>query len=120
LDSIIKHKRATKVDNKFKHALFAPSWGNNAAIELGLGDQVVEKLLSFGYKVTLRPHPETLKSSSKIINKIISKHSNNKMFIYEEGVSSLDAFHQSDFMTYSLIYQKRLIIQNIKRLMLFL
>jgi CDP-glycerol glycerophosphotransferase (TagB/SpsB family) len=98
LDSIIKHKKATKVDNMFKHALFAPSWGNNAAIELGLGDQVVEKLLSFGYKVTLRPHPETLKSSSKIINKIISKHGNNKMFTYDQCVSSLDSFYQSDFM----------------------
>jgi len=98
LDSIIKHKKPTKVGNEFKHALFAPSWGHNAAIELGFGDQVVEKFLSIGCKVTLRPHPETLKSSSKIISKIISKHSNNKMFIYEEGVSSLDSFHNSDFM----------------------
>ena len=98
LDSIIKHKQPIKVDNEFKHALFAPSWGHNAAIELGLGDQVVEKLLSFGCKVTFRPHPETLKSSSKIINKIISKYYNNKMFIYDESVSSLDSFYQSDFM----------------------
>ena len=98
LDSIIEHKQSTKVDNEFKHALFAPSWGHNAAIELGLGDQVVEKLLSFGYKVTLRPHPETLKSSSKIINKIISKHGNNEMFTYDQCVSSLDSFYQSDFM----------------------
>jgi hypothetical protein len=98
LDSIIKHKQPIKVDNEFKHALFAPSWGHNAAIELGLGAQVVEKLLSFGCKVTFRPHPETLKSSSKIINKITSKHYNNKMFIYDESVASLDSFYQSDFM----------------------
>ena len=98
LDSIIKYKKATKVNNDFKHALFAPTWGSNAAIELGFGDELVKKLLTFGYKVTLRPHPETLKSSSKIINKIVSKYSNNKMFIYESGISSLDSFHQSDFM----------------------
>ena len=98
LDSIIKRKRPIKVDNEFKHALFAPSWGHNAAIELGFGNQVVEKLLSFGCKVTFRPHPENLKSSSKIINKIINKHCNNKMFIYDESVSSLDSFYQSDFM----------------------
>jgi len=98
LDSIVKDNLLVKVDDQFKHALFAPSWGPNAAIELGLGEQVVEKLLSFGYKVTLRPHPETLKSSAKIINKIIDNHSSNKMFIYEKGVSSLDSFHESDFM----------------------
>jgi len=98
LDSIIKHKQSKEVDNKSRHALFAPSWGPNAAIEMGLGDQVVEKLLSFGYKVTLRPHPETLKSSSAIVNKIISKHDKNEMFFYDESISSLDSFHQSDFM----------------------
>ena len=99
LDYIIEHKQPPrKVDNEFKHALFAPSWGHNAAIELGLGDQIVEKLLSFGYKVTLRPHPETLKSSSKIINKIISKHYDNNMFIFDECISLLDSFYQSDFM----------------------
>ena len=98
LDSIIKQKQLTKVNKDLKHGLFAPSWGHNSAIELGLGDKIVEKLLSFGYKVTFRPHPETLKSSSKIINKIIRKHSRNKMFNYEENVSSIDSFHDSDFM----------------------
>ena len=98
LDSIIKNKQPVKDNNDFKHALFAPSWGHNAAIELGFGDQVVERLLSFGYKVTFRPHPETLKSSSKIIDKIISKNSSNNMFFYEKSVSSLDSFYQSDFM----------------------
>jgi hypothetical protein len=98
LDSIIKHKQPSKVENKTKHALFAPSWGINAVIELGLGGQVVEKLLSLGYKVTLRPHPETLKSSSKIVNKIVRMHSKNNKFIYEEGVSTLDSFYKSDFM----------------------
>jgi len=98
LDSLINDKQPIKVDNNFKHALFAPSWGHKAAIEMGLGDQIVEKLLSFGCKVTFRPHPETLKTSSKIIKKIIHKYCTNKMFIYDESVSSLDSFYQSDFM----------------------
>jgi hypothetical protein len=98
LDSLINDKQPKKANNEFKHALFAPSWGHNAAIELGLGDQVIEKILSFGCKVTFRPHPETLKSSSKIINKIINKYHKNNMFTYDESVSSLDSFYQSDFM----------------------
>ena len=98
LDSLINDKRPMKLYNNFKHALFAPSWGLNAAIELGLGDRVIDKLLSFGCKVTFRPHPETLKSSSKIINKIINKYRKNNMFFYDRSVSSLDSFYQSDFM----------------------
>jgi hypothetical protein len=98
LDSIIKHKQPLKASNKIKHALFAPSWGVNATIEAGLGEQIVEKLLSFGYKITLRPHPETLKTSLKVIQKIINKHCNNKMFFYDESVVSLDSFYESDFM----------------------
>ena len=97
-DSIIKNNYQEKINNEVTHALFAPTWGPNACIELGLGRRVIEKLLSYGYKVTFRPHPETLKSSSKIINKIISKYRTNKMFIYDECISSLDSFHQSDFM----------------------
>jgi len=98
LDSLVNDQKPVKVDNEFKHILFAPSWGPNAAIELGLGDQVIKKLLSFGCKVTFRPHPETFKSSLKLINKIISKYSINKMFTFDESISSLDSFYQSDLM----------------------
>jgi hypothetical protein len=98
LDSLINYKQPIKVDKVLKHALFAPSWGKNGAIELELGDQVVERLLTFGYKVTLRPHPETIKTSFKLIDKILNRHSSNKMFVYEKDVSSLESFHQSDFM----------------------
>jgi CDP-glycerol glycerophosphotransferase (TagB/SpsB family) len=98
LDSIINSKFQIKRKNDCKCALFAPSWGNNAAIELGLGDKVVKKLLSFGYKVILRPHPETFKSSPSIIHKIVNNYIDNKMFRYEENVGSLESFYESDFM----------------------
>jgi len=99
LDNIINHSNESKkVDNILRHALFAPGWGVNAAIELGLGDQIVGKLLSMGYEVTFRPHPETWKSSPKIIKSIIKKYSNNKMFNYDENVGQLDSFYNSDFM----------------------
>ena len=99
LDNIINHSNESKkVDNILRHVLFAPSWGVNAAIELGLGDQIVGKLLSMGFEVTLRPHPETWKSSPQIIKNIIKKYSNNIMFNYDESVGQLDSFYNSDFM----------------------
>ena len=99
LDSIINENLIVKkVDNVLNHALFAPSWGINAAIESGLGGEIVGRLLTMGYKVTLRPHPETWKSSSRIIKSIIKKYSSNQMFFYDENVGLLDSFYNSDFM----------------------
>jgi hypothetical protein len=98
LDSIIENNEQLKVKNVSTHALFAPSWGNNAAVESGLGAKLVEKLLSIGCKVTFRPHPETIKSSAKIVNEIISTYSKNELFVYEESISSLNSFYDSDFM----------------------
>lgn len=82
LDSIISNKQKIKTSKAKKHVLFAPSWGPNAAIESGLGDLIIEKFLSLGFKVTFRPHPETLKNYSKIIQKIISKYSKNNWFFF--------------------------------------
>ena len=98
IDYILKQKLSKKDDIQIENVLFAPSWGPNAAIESGIATLVVEKLLSFGYKVTFRPHPETIKSSFRKINHIKSKYSKNKMFVYDSCISSLDSFHNSNFM----------------------
>ena len=99
LDKIISENFPLKeANNVLNHALFAPSWGEKATIELGLGDQIIGKLLSLGYKVTLRPHPETWKSSSKIIKTLINKYTSYELFNYDESVGLLDSFYNSDFM----------------------
>ena len=99
LDRIIDENHPVmKVNTDLNHALFAPGWGENAAIESGLGEPIIEKLLSMGYRVTLRPHPETWKSSAKVIKGIIKKFSSHKMFNYDKNVGYLDSFHNSDFM----------------------
>lgn len=44
-----------KRDNNIIHALLAPSWGHDGAIESGLGLKVVDSLIKRNIKVTLRP-----------------------------------------------------------------
>ena len=39
---------------------------------------LIQKLLNFGYLVTLRPHPESLKSHSKIIEGLVLNFSETK------------------------------------------
>ncbi|WP_019216299.1 CDP-glycerol glycerophosphotransferase family protein [Legionella tunisiensis] len=69
LDSIkAEYKNSLKElkrDKNTLHALLAPSWGSYGTIESGLGLKIVDSLIMKNIKVTLRPHPQTVKFARK-------------------------------------------------------
>ncbi|MDA8708163.1 CDP-glycerol glycerophosphotransferase family protein [Hellea sp.] len=103
LDSIVKEKaqregiKKASQDSKH-HYLIAPSWGPNGTIETGLGEKIVDLLLSNDARVTLRPHPQTIKFAPERIKPILDKHSNHPNFVYENNVQGQDSLHDSDTM----------------------
>lgn len=94
--------RKTNLENikENKVILIAPTWGKNAILELGKGSELIESIINQGYKVVLRPHPETLKHSMDKINKILKDFSDNDQFIFENNVSrDLTLFESSALVT---------------------
>lgn len=81
-----------------KHILFAPTWGSNCAIESGAAAPIISKLLIAGHRVTLRPHPQTIKLSAAQVQAIVDEHSKNPQFSFEANVTSQDSLHSSDIM----------------------
>ena len=81
-----------------KKILIAPSWGKQNLLETK-GLELVKILLDAGYHVTVRPHPMTMKKSSKIIKKIREKFKGNADFILETNTSSFDQL----FSSYAII-----------------
>jgi len=81
-----------------KKILIAPSWGKQNLLE-SKGLELVKILLDAGYHVTVRPHPMSIKKSSKIIKKINEKFKGNADFILETNTSSFDQL----FSSYALI-----------------
>lgn len=100
LDSIKKNassKKQTKTPKNKPHVLIAPSWGQvNVVADYGL--PIIENLLTNNYKVTLRPHPQTIKFSSDKLDHIKAQFSHNPDFIYEGSIDGEDSLHQSDLM----------------------
>jgi hypothetical protein len=80
-----------------KHVLIAPSWGNQGLIET-VGREIVQLLLDGDFKVTLRPHPQTVKFAKGKIDTILNLFSSNPLFTFEVDVASQDSLHQSDVM----------------------
>ncbi len=81
-----------------KKILIAPSWGKKGLLETK-GLDLVKILLDAGYHVTVRPHPMSIKKSSKIIKKIREKFEGNADFILETNTSSFDQL----FSSYAII-----------------
>ncbi len=102
LDAIIeeakKRPKKEKNINAVQHILIAPTWGPEGTIESGAGEKIVDQLLEKGFKVTLRPHPQTIKFAKKRIDSILNKHSKNPLFAFEANVAGQDSLHESDIM----------------------
>ncbi len=102
LDSIIeesaKRPRKKKPIDAPKHVLIAPSWGEHGTIETGIGETIVDQLITKGYQVTLRPHPQTFKFAKDKIEPILQKHRNSPLFSYEGNVAGQNSLHDSDLM----------------------
>ena len=102
LDSIVAEASfrpsKTRAEGDPKHVLIAPSWGPDGVIETGVGKKLADKLLSDGYRVTLRPHPETIKHAKPAVDVIVKAHSTNPLFTYEANVAGQESLHDSDVM----------------------
>jgi len=80
------------------HYLLAPSWGKTGTIETGVGAKIVDALIGKGAKVTLRPHPQTIKFFGADVDAIVNKHKAHPNFNYENNVQGQDSLHASDVM----------------------
>jgi len=84
--------------NNKKNVLIAPSWGKQNLLE-STGIELIKILLDAGYHVTVRPHPMTVKKSSKLIKQIKEKFEKNPDFLLDTNTSSFEQL----FSSYALI-----------------
>ena len=80
--------------NNKKNVLIAPSWGKQNLLE-STGIELIKILLDAGYHVTVRPHPMTVKKSSKLIKQIKEKFEKNPDFLLDTNTSSFDQLFSS-------------------------
>ena len=84
----IEYKESyTKKSKKKKTILLAPTWGENAIVEIGKAPDLIDSIIDQGFQVVFRPHPETLKHSTKKIKLITEKYSKCSLFTLESNVS---------------------------------
>jgi YidC/Oxa1 family membrane protein insertase len=77
--------------------LIAPSWGKKNILE-SVGEQLVELLIHAGYRVIVRPHPETVKRTPEFIERIQRRFDNHEALTIELSVATNESLFKADVL----------------------
>jgi len=83
--------------NSSNIVLVAPTWGAANILET-CGEQLISLLLQSGYEVTLRPHPEIVKRTPKLLSRYDALFGKNKNFTLEQSVVSFESVINADVL----------------------
>ena len=88
---------SSKPKNEKKVILLAPTWGEQSIINL-MGMEICSIIINQGYSLILRPHHETIKRSSQLINEIENKYSHLETFSLVREMGDSESLLQSDLL----------------------
>ena len=77
--------------------LVSPSWGASAILSR-FGEKLLDPLMETGYKIIIRPHPQSKKSEFSILEKLTEKYRNNKMIEWDYERENIFSLSKADIM----------------------
>lgn len=102
--------------------LLAPSWGSSAILSV-YGGKIIDVLLNTGYHVIVRPHPQSFKSETKMIEDLMARYPNSDQLEWNRDTDNFEVLRRSDILIsdfsgvifdFTLIYDKPVIYTDPK------
>lgn len=102
--------------------LLAPSWGSSAILSV-YGGQIIDVLLKTGYHVIVRPHPQSFKSETEMIDRLMEQYPNSEQLEWNRDTDNFEVLHRSDILIsdfsgvifdFTLVYDKPVIYTDPK------
>ncbi len=97
--------------------LLAPSWGTSGILSR-YGSKMIDALLATGYKVIIRPHPQSFRSEKDLMDELMQKYPDGDQVSWNRDSDNFDCLNQADIMIsdfssvmfdYTLIFNKPII-----------
>lgn len=125
MDDMISRYRdmSEKADGANHHeftVLLAPSWGEGSILNV-YGERIIAALINTGYKIIIRPHPQSFISDAKMMNRLQQKYPENDRLLWNVDNDNFDVLYQSDIMItdfsgiifdYTFIFDKPIIFAD--------
>lgn len=112
-----RYLKEKKSDSGETTVLLAPSWGPNSIFNV-FGDKVLKELVDSGYKIIVRPHPQSFESEASLINDIMSKYPESDKVHWDRSSDNFETLNSADIMIsdfsgvifdYTLVFDKPVI-----------
>ena len=97
--------------------LLAPSWGPSGILSK-YGEKVIDKLLETGFRLIIRPHPQSFVSEKEMIESLMKKYPDNEQLRWDRSMDNFAVLQQSDILIsdfsgvifdYTLVFDKPVI-----------
>lgn len=111
-----KGKVPPRADGK-KTILLAPSWGPSSIFNK-FGGKIIDTLLEGGFHVVVRPHPQSFKSETELMDKLTASYPESDDLEWNRDVDNFNVLRRSDLLIsdfsgivfdFSLVYDKPVI-----------
>ena len=102
--------------------LLAPSWGKSAIFGV-YGGKIIDVLLKTGYHVIVRPHPQSFKSETELMEKLMEQYPESDQLEWNRDTDNFEVLRRSDILIsdfsgvifeFCLIYDKPVIYTDPK------
>lgn len=80
-----------------KTILLAPSWGDAAILKL-YGNRLIDALIKTGYKIIIRPHPQSIRSEKDMIEKLMKDYPETEDLEWNNDTDNFDVLRRADLM----------------------
>ena len=97
MDERLKRLEKQKEGRREKTILVAPSWGDNSLLNR-YGEKIIDGLLDTGYRIIIRPHPQSFISEKKMIERLMKKYPSNEHLEWNKDNDNFAVLNKSDIM----------------------
>ena len=105
-----------------KTILLAPTWGENGLLTK-YGETFIDALINTGYKIILRPHPQSFATEKELMDRLVAKYKDSDKFSWNRDNDNFEVLRQSDILIsdfsgvifdYALVFDKPIIYTDTK------
>lgn len=97
--------------------LLAPSWGDSGILSK-YGESFIDALISTGYRIIVRPHPQSFTSEKDMMDKLMARYDDPSKVIWNRDTDNFEVLRQADILIsdfsgvmfdFSLVFDKPVI-----------